>query len=277
VYPFPSKRLKKELTRRTRQTALIGAIVLALALLARGSATEVQAQATNRSGNDAPRFEVASVKKVDLPVITPGAGGQIYQIGLQMNRAGTVKCSYCSLSSMIEMAWDVKPYQVAGPTWIELDKFVIDARMPAGTPTSSALLMLQTLLLDRFQLQLSVEDRVSKVYALKVSAKGAKLEATEEPATSVSAGAYSIGAPGMPLADLALRLSRRLDLPVVDKTGLPGRFKIELEWQPDGPDGSEKDSLFRVLRENLGLELRPDTANIKMIVVQKALRTPTEN
>ena len=194
-----------------------------------------------------------------------------------MNGAGTVRCSYCSLSSMIEMAWDVKPYQVTGPDWIDTDKFAIDARMPAGTPTPSALLMLQTLLLDRFQLQLSVEDRVSKVYALKVSAKGAKLKASDDPPTSVSGVPNSIVAPAMLVADLAQRLSRRLDRPVVDKTGLSGRFKIQLDWQPDGPDGSAMDSLFRALRENLGLELRPDAANIKVFVVQKALRTPTGN
>ena len=178
---------------------------------------------------------------------------------------------------MIGYAWDAKPDQISGPEWINTITFAIEARMDPGTPTARALLMLQDLLADRFKLQLRVEDRASKVYTLKVVSSGSKLKATVEPAASDNSGTFAIMAPAMTMAGLARRLSSRMDRPVLDQTNLPGAYEMKLTWQPDGPDGNSTDALFRALREQLGLELKADTAPIKAFLVVGASKSPTEN
>ncbi len=236
----------------------------------------IRAQSAVEAGDRLPRFDVVSLRKAQLPVVVPGAGGA-YSVGLRIDPGGFVRCSYCSVGTMIEMAWDAKPYQVTGPDWIQQDTFEVEARVPPGTPTSTVLQMLRSLLLDRFHLRLSVEERTTKVLALTVSGKGVKLRRTEEPATSVGGGTYSVISSAMSMGDLAQRLSRRLEKPVIDKTGLDGRFGVSLTWKPDSEEGTATDSLFRALRDELGLEITSQNAPIQSYVVIGASRTPTEN
>jgi uncharacterized protein (TIGR03435 family) len=110
-----------------------------------------------------------------------------------------------------------------------------------------------------------------------VASKGSKLKATDAPANSVSGGSYQIVAPAMPMSGLANRLSSKTDRPVIDGTGLASNYEMQLTWSPDGPGGTALDSLFRALREQLGLELKAEKANLKVYVVESASKTPIEN
>ena len=80
-------------------------------------------------------------------------------------------------------------------------------------------------------------------------------------------------------------LSHHLDRLVIDRTGLTGRFDLELEAfdikaPPDykpGPSDLELPpakgpSIFEAVREQLGLSLRPETASVPVIVIDHAER-----
>jgi len=63
-------------------------------------------------------------------------------------------------------------------------------------------------------------------------------------------------------------IESRVGLPVINETGLKGRYDVELQWRPQ-PGESEKDAYKRALSEQLGLELIPSRQPIKMLIVDK--------
>ena len=78
------------------------------------------------------------------------------------------------------------------------------------------------------------------------------------------------------MAQLATALSVFVGRFVVDKTGLPGGYDIELTWMPDvavSPEDradSTGPSIFTALREELGLKVAPLTAPVQVLVVDHA-------
>jgi len=82
------------------------------------------------------------------------------------------------------------------------------------------------------------------------------------------------------LAYLAEQLTARQDRPVVDKTGLAGPFSIDLQWSSDSAvqvDTIGGATLLQALPEQLGLRLESQRGPVEMLVVDSALREPTEN
>ena len=74
-------------------------------------------------------------------------------------------------------------------------------------------------------------------------------------------------------------LSRQMDLPVVDRTGLTGAFNLKLEWMPETskPDPTDsRPSVFTALQQQLGLRLESRKTPIEMLVIDHAER-PSEN
>src|SRR5271157_1537381 len=77
-----------------------------------------------------PTFEVASVKPVDLPGPAAVASGKIHA-GMKID-AARVDIGLFSLMQLICKAYDVKEYQVSGPSWLNAQRFDIIAKMPEG-------------------------------------------------------------------------------------------------------------------------------------------------
>jgi uncharacterized protein (TIGR03435 family) len=77
-----------------------------------------------------------------------------------------------------------------------------------------------------------------------------------------------------------------LDHPVVDKTGLTGRFDFDLEWAPDetqfggdvpaAPDDAPSAPLFTAIQQQLGLKLTATRGPVQALVVDNAER-PSPN
>lgn len=224
-----------------------------------------------------PAFEVASVKPQEKLLIVPGRSGPV-QVGFQIDSAhGLFQCSYCSLRSMIGMAWNViQEDRIIGPDWIGTQDFAIEARMPPGTPTDRAQLMLQTLLKDRFGLVLKNEQRRFPVYSLVVLPGRSKLTKTEAHAVSQRVGSYEIVAPAMSMDSLARILGKRVGRQVLNATGLNGNYEMKLTWTPEEGDDPTV-TLFRALREQLGLELKAGNADLDVLIVDQASKAPTAN
>jgi uncharacterized protein (TIGR03435 family) len=85
------------------------------------------------------------------------------------------------------------------------------------------------------------------------------------------------------LAQLAFFLSRSAGKPVLDKTGLEGRYEFSLAYKPDvlQADGGTAEfgppDLFTAIQEQLGLRLTPTKASLSVVIVDQMDRMPTEN
>jgi uncharacterized protein (TIGR03435 family) len=75
-------------------------------------------------------------------------------------------------------------------------------------------------------------------------------------------------------AMLSTMLASATERVVVDRTGLDGRFDVDLEWSPD-QTATEKPSIFSAVQEQLGLKLEPDRGPVDVVVIDHVER-PTE-
>ena len=224
-----------------------------------------------------PEFEVASVKR------------DLSETGVDRVRIskGDVVIQNVSLKRLISMAYgipDSREYLLSGPDWLDSERFDISAKYPPETPDEGVLPMLQKLLGERFGLAVHHETRQISGYALVVGKGGPKLHpaAKPDPLPMFRAlpGHASGASASMP--DLADRLSRapfQLDRPVVDFTGLTGRFDLTLEWSPVDASGENAagPSVFTAIEEQLGLRLEPRKMPLEVLVVDRANRVPAEN
>ena len=84
------------------------------------------------------------------------------------------------------------------------------------------------------------------------------------------------------LAAFAKELSKRLDRPVVDKTGLEGLYSFTLDWVPDGARPRDNlpatgPSIYAAVEEQLGLHLQAENEQSEILVIDKAEKVPTSN
>jgi len=87
-----------------------------------------------------------------------------------------------TLLQLITKAYDVKSYQVQGPSWMTpvAQRFDIVANLPAGATKEQVPQMLQALLAERFKLVIHRDTKEHNVYALVVAKGGAKFTETQE-------------------------------------------------------------------------------------------------
>ena len=129
-------------------------------------------------------FDAAAIKPAaPLNFAEIAQTGKIPKIGMTVE--GTrVDIGYMSMADLLRTAYEVKPFQIAGPDWINNERFDITARMPEGSTKEQAPKMLQALLAERFQLKVHRENRENNVYALVVAKGGPKMkESVPEPET----------------------------------------------------------------------------------------------
>lgn len=277
--------------------------VLPIVLAASFAAIIAQQPSSGRS------FEVASIRPGEpadaemIPIIKKADRAMIHYVNV-------------SLRELIRVAYGVKDFQVSGPDWMRT-RFNIEAKYPADATKDQVPEMLQSLLRDRFKLQLHREMKEHAVYAMVVGKNGPKLKATKVqagdypdspnrlPGTPVRGDIQMMGSPsGMRLTGPAVALSALCetlsvftDKPVVDQTGLQGEYDIDLTFVPDnmmlrmaegaggarqGPDGAEHaHSEQRVsifdAVQQYGLRLETRKAPVMLLVVDHLEKTPTEN
>jgi len=233
-----------------------------------------------------PAFDVASVK------IHKGGGGTTREM-----EPGSLRYINITLGEFMRMAYGVRNYQIIGPDWAvknaSSDRYDIVAKA-AGAGTEELRRMIGPLLADRFQLRFHRETRELPVYGLVVLKGGPKFKEGDGGEFSVS---YD-GATGnmvyknYPIEAFAGLLSNlpAVSRPVLDKTGLPGKytFNVNLNNLPAGlaiGDVKKADvsadpvdsPVFTNLQEQLGLKLEAQKAVIDVIVIDHVERIPVEN
>jgi uncharacterized protein (TIGR03435 family) len=233
-------------------------------------------------------FEVATIKTTD-----PDAKGRY--IIMQGNHRFVEKAY--TLKLLIAAAYDLNPRTISGgPEWIESDHYDILAETPGEVrPThDEQMSMLRNLLADRFKLTFHREQKVLSIYELEVAKNGPKLKASTAPPddppaliSTVYPQRIVMPARNVTMSDLARLMQRAiLDRPVVDKTGLSGRYDFDLEWAPDetqfggevpvAPADAPSPPFFSAIQQQLGLRLEATKGPIAALVVDKAER-PSAN
>src|SRR4029077_13216232 len=115
------------------------------------------------------------------------------------------------------------------------------------------------------------ETKERAVYALVVGKNGPRLHEVEAgPQRSLNKRNY-LSAQKMSMPQLADSLSRPVNLPVLDMTGIAGVFDIELKWAPE-EDSANGPSIFTAVQEQLGLKLEQRKGPMEIIVVDHAER-----
>jgi uncharacterized protein (TIGR03435 family) len=77
------------------------------------------------------------------------------------------------------------------------------------------------------------------------------------------------------MPDFVLGLNYFVTRPVVNQTGLTGRYTFTLKWTPDSMTGLHDDAapaLYTALEEQLGLKLEPAKGPVEVIVIDHVER-----
>jgi uncharacterized protein (TIGR03435 family) len=198
---------------------------------------------------------------------------------------GQIVMTNLTLKRLIERAYDAKPIQVTGPSWLEGVRFDITAKYPPETKRAEQSTMLRTLLEERFRLETHRETKELPGYSLVVGKSGIKAQAVETEDSSTNSNgdgrSTTLTAKGVTMAQLADFLTREIGEFVVDGTGLTGKYNFEMRWARDDQnaagDPDPAPSIFTALQEKLGLKLQPQKVPVSMVVVDKVEKAPTEN
>lgn len=234
-----------------------------------------------------PAFEVASVK--------PSAAAAEAPIGLFTYPGGRIAATQCTLKTLIGDAYSIEPYRIlGGPRWAGEDRFDIEARPPVSSeashwapespktpPSQEMRLMLQTLLADRFRLQVHTQTIKESVYALVVAKGGHKLkppDTTQQPFVSFGrtgspdreAASYVLTGQNVTMTLFAARLANVLYRPVLDQTGLSGSYDFKVEYAADDTPSETASPLFRALQDQLGLKLETRPGPVDLLVIDHA-------
>jgi len=217
-----------------------------------------------------------------------------------------------TLKQLITAAYGLRDFQVfGGPSWIGTDHFDIEAKSEATpaialdvkTMTDAQLKemdrqfkeRLKSLLRERFQLIARMETKDMPIYWLVQVRGGSKLAPARDMAGSsqkmrINRGVMTVVS--SPVDSLASSLSNIVSRPVINKTGLDGKFDWKLEWAPEPaplqpglssdkqatvtPPDLSGPSIFTALQEQLGLKLESQKGPAPVLVIDRAER-PSAN
>jgi len=315
------------------------------AIMSVGLAVFTSCATLAQTAENSPTFEVASVKPAAPIVgnrIMVGMRG-----GPGTPDPGQITYNNVTVKGVLTNAYGVKGFQISGPSWLDSERYDIVAKLPRGATKAEFMVMLQNLLAERFKLTLHREKKDLLMYALVVGKNGPKVKESVEDAAPKGGGpadgpAEVMGKPtvdrdGFPvlppaaagrgavslalmngnarvtasrqsMSGLAEILSSQLDFPVVDMTGLTGKYDFTLYFSPEGlagmrlpaglqhppnapppgeggggmaaastPDGQSSPNLFSAVQEQLGLKLEQRKGPVDLLVIDHLEKAPIEN
>jgi uncharacterized protein (TIGR03435 family) len=317
-----------------KKTILASAAVSAFALPVAIGVINAPSVSAQNASTAKPRFEVASIRPCGSGDLGrggdkqkgggpgPASPGRLILRCLPLlssDGLGLIHRAYDRYANGRVDTWALAPI-VGGPAWIRSELWDITAKVEGNA--SQATMngpMLQALLEDRFKLRVHRETRQLPVYALTVAKGGPKLSPfkegsctpidwnTEPPPPLEPQQKHCMGGIGgrrgpnitmktqrTSLEEVCKLLSLVLDRPVIDKTGITGRYDFDLAFGVDQttprylPGGDQADlpaipsdeppapSIFTVVQEQLGLKLVATKGPREYIVIDHVER-PSEN
>ena len=184
-----------------------------------------------------------------------------------------------TVASMMMYAYSIDPHQLAdAPDWVT--KAAYDVEGITDTPGKPNLHqqqeMIQKLLADRFQLKFHSEKRELPAYAIHIAKGGPKLTPAAHPDRESGQRANGHGTEvtvimsSATMADFVLDMQFFLDRPLVDQTGITGRYDITFRYTHDETNATDPDAppgLFTAIQEQLGLKFEPTKAPVDVFVI----------
>jgi len=255
---------------KTFRAAASFVLVLAVAVSG-GQICAQQMQSLKPMAADAhPAFDVASIKLAD-----PDDHGSGFQ-----TQGRRVFVENETVNDIISYAYGVHAKQiVGGPDWFGSKRFDIRGLPDVdGIPnTAQYREMVVKLLADRFQLKFHREKREMSCYAVTVAKGGPKMEASKSGPGGLpdqtgrnSNGQASWRITNNSMEDFAKFLQFILDRPVVDQTGLKGKYDFKLEWTKDNAPVTDENAapgFFTAIQEQAGLKVEPSKAEVDVLAI----------
>jgi len=227
------------------------------------------------AGQGQAQFEVASVKASSNP---GRALTSTTPVSLTMRNS--------SLSNCIRWAYGVKDYQISGnASWISVDRYDVSAKTAQAATEAEMKAMLQGLLADRFKLTFHREQKEMQALVVTVGKGGPKFhESTGEGESSLNSSSDVLTGKRAGMAELMTMIEGAVRVPVVDLTGLTGRYDFTIDPRPYLPDGgpgaaSQVDRasiVISIFQEELGLKVESKKMPVDVLVIDRAEK-PSEN
>lgn len=224
-----------------------------------------------------PAFEVASLK-----VSSEAAG----RVSSDVAPAG-VTFRNASLTIIMRWAYKLPACQISGPTWLADERFDIVAKAAGPSKEDEMRPMMQTLLTERFKLEVHRETRTMQGFALMEAKGGHKMKPSgpDSPAEAIQDPVKGSIVTGASMAELAEDLAGPLNAPVLEMTGLKGRYDfiinirahLPTDRKPGDPPPDPADIFMEALQQDLGLKLEPRKAPVEVLVIDHMERRPIEN
>jgi uncharacterized protein (TIGR03435 family) len=241
-------------------------------------ATLLLTTASNGLAQTPPTFETASVKLN----VTHEVNGEGRPRASLNATPGYLTAQNSTLSQFIQWAYNVQVFQVSGPSWIDTERYDLSAKASGPAPKEQLRLMLQGLLQERFHLVLRRDTKDLPGYALVVAKGGPKLhESSSEGDPVMKPNRAIMTAERVTMAWFAETLTNPLRSPVVDKTGLSGRYDFTIDISkyatPSTPPEEMAGALAECLQQELGLRVEARKLPLEILLVERAERTPLVN
>ena len=308
-----TKRIAARLSLRKKATLAAAGIALGLPFVLgiRSPAARAQSASPQSAARPFPKFEVAWIKSCE-PGTPGGREGRISAPGrlsigcgilADTDNTGMIQVAYNRYAGGYLNSYRVIPIE-GGPDWIHSERFEIDAKSD-GHPSILMMEgpMMQTILEDRFKLQIHRETRQGPVYELALGKGSQKLKPLQDGSctpvvigrplpllpdgkhlcrnmVSLDSPRRSVEIEGGTLSGFAGLLGMALDRPVIDKTGITGYFEIHLVFSPSdsaAPGAVTADpGIVQAIQEQLGLRLVPAKGPVDVLVIDHIER-PSEN
>lgn len=275
-----------------RNHSALRIVLFLLCLVVMQGAVRAQTSSFNGLETSASKsFDVATIKLND-------SRGDDWRLGAPQH--GTETIHNLDLRKIIASSFRIQDSMVVGPSWLDSSRYDIVAKGPDPSVSNPEVWeMMRSLLRDRFQLKYHLETREMPIFALTVAKGGPKLQNPEDgrcgPAiqagkvcNSVNFLPFGIGITNMPVGALVSGLARVMqDRPVVDKTGLTGKYDVSVRWMPAGikPEDLEQIpkelrpddvSMFEAFERQAGLKLEAQRGPVQILVID-SIERPSEN
>jgi uncharacterized protein (TIGR03435 family) len=235
--------------------------LLVMAVLLSGCVAQVHAQAP-------ASFAVASIR--------PSAEAVKFESdGETKTLPGTVSMRDVTIETCIKWAYGVQRAQVSGPSLLTSVRYDIVAKADGAANDDEMKAMMRALLTERFKLAFHREKKELRSFALVAMKGGAKLKqaASDEVPFRQNLRMGTV-ARATTMQEFADFLSGPVERPVVDKTGLAGRWDFAFDFtkymtvEPKG-----RDDFLLVLNETLqgelGLKMEAEKDVVEVMVVDR--------